>query len=154
MDRPTRTTPLVCDMSTAPDTPVERMAEYQRLFAQALVGRERTAEGIRFRLRASDGIEAWVRDLAAREKACCPFFQFGVSTRGGEVHWDATVIDDDARPILEEFYTLPDTGNPSVEGLRNRLGERGLRVVTRDGGTVSQVHQGADTAASSGSGPL
>src|SRR6266508_5993008 len=97
------TTPIVCDMTSAPDTGPERMMEYQRLFTQALIGRERTADGIRFRLRAADGIEAWVRDLAAREKACCPFFDYSITTDGDEVRWDATVIDNDiARTILDE----------------------------------------------------
>ena len=80
MDQPTTTTPIVCDMTTATDNGPERLLEYERLFAQALVGRERTAEGIRFRLRADDGVEAWVRDLAAREKACCAFFDFRITT--------------------------------------------------------------------------
>jgi hypothetical protein len=100
--------PIACDMTNAPDTGPERIAEYERLFAQALTGRERTAAGIRFRLRADPGIEDWVRDLAAREKACCSFFDFSVATVGDEVHWDATVVDDDtARAILDEFYALP-----------------------------------------------
>lgn len=100
---------ITCDMSTARDTPAERLAEYRRLFAQALVGRERTAEGIRFRFRADEGVEAWVRDLAAREKACCAFFDFAVAAEGHEVRWDASVVDDDAaRAILDEFYDLPD----------------------------------------------
>jgi hypothetical protein len=55
MDQPATTTPIVCDMTSAPDTGPERMIEYRRLFAQALVGRERTAEGIRFGFRAGDG---------------------------------------------------------------------------------------------------
>ena len=100
---------ITCDMSTARDTPAERLAEYRRLFAQALLGRERTAEGIRFRFRAGEGVEAWVRDLAAREKACCAFFDFAVAAEGHEVRWDASVVDDDAaRAILDEFYDLPD----------------------------------------------
>jgi len=100
---------IKCDMSTARDTPEERLAEYRRLFAQALLGRERTAEGIRFRFRADEGVEAWVRDLAAREKACCPFFDFEVAAEGNQVRWDASVADDDAaRAILDEFYDLPD----------------------------------------------
>jgi hypothetical protein len=57
-------TPIACDMTDAPDTAEERMAEYGRLFARSLTGRERTAGGIRFRFRAEDGVEAWVRDPA------------------------------------------------------------------------------------------
>jgi hypothetical protein len=109
MDLPAPTTPIVCDMTGAPDTIPERLGEYQRIFGQALIGRERTAGGIRFRFRAQAGIEAWVRDLAAREKACCAFFTFSVTALGEEVRWDATVVDDDAaRAILDEFYALPD----------------------------------------------
>jgi hypothetical protein len=144
MDQPTTAAPIVCDMTSAPDTGPERMMEYRWLFAQALLGRERTGEGIRLRFRAGDGVEAWVRDLAAREKACCPFFDFTVSTERDEVHWDATVIDDDiARDILEELYTLPDTVADGPEGLENRLGERGLHIEANPAGTVTQVHHSA-----------
>jgi hypothetical protein len=105
----TTSIPIVCDMTSARDTLAERLAEYHRLFAEALVGRERTAEGIRFRFRADDGVEAWVRDLAAREKACCAFFNFDVHADGTEVRWDAAVVDDDiARAVLDAFYALPD----------------------------------------------
>jgi hypothetical protein len=100
-------------MSSAPDTMPERLAEYRRLFGTVYLGRERAAHGIRFRFRADQGVEAWVRDLAAREKACCAFFAFAVTTDGDEVLWDAAVADDDlARAVLEEFYRLP--GNPTV----------------------------------------
>jgi hypothetical protein len=106
----TRATPIACDMTSAPDTPAERLAEYQRLFAMHLVGRERLAgDRIRFRLRAADGVEEWVRDLAAREKACCPFFDFEIGRVETEVHWQVGVVDDDiAREILAEFYALPE----------------------------------------------
>ncbi len=103
-DRPA----IVCDMSNAPDTEEERLAEYRRLFAEALAGRERVGAGIRFRFHAEAGVEEWVRDLAAREKACCAFFDFTVTTEGAEVWWDGTVPEE-ARPILDEFYALPDT---------------------------------------------
>lgn len=35
MDGQASTTPIVCDMTTAPDTGSERLREYQRLFTQA-----------------------------------------------------------------------------------------------------------------------
>jgi len=100
---------VVCDMSGAPDTPAERAAEYRRLFAQALTGRERSEAGIRFRFRADPGVADWVRDLANREKACCPFFNFTVTAENEEVRWDVSVIDDvTARQVLAEFYRLPE----------------------------------------------
>jgi hypothetical protein len=132
--------PIACDLSDAPDTGPERMAEYQRLFATAYVGRERTADGIRFRLRAD--VEAWVRDLAAREKACCPFFDFDVTTADGEVRWDARVVDDDvAREILDEFYRLPETAGDGLDGWEQRLVARGLEITTNEAGTVKQVRR-------------
>jgi hypothetical protein len=141
MDEPTTTTPIACDMTSAPDTAFERMLEYRRLFARALVNRERTADGIRFRFRADTGVEAWVRDLAAREKACCPFFNFAITTDGDEVHWDAGVVDDDiARAVLDEFYLLPDTAADGIEGLERRLADRGVRVTANSTGTVKELH--------------
>jgi hypothetical protein len=127
MDFPAPATPIVCDMTGAPDTGPDRLREYQRLFSQALTGRERTAAGIRFRFRAQPGTEAWVRDLAAREKACCAFFTFTITTVGEEVRWDAAVIDDDvARAILDEFYALPDTLADGFERVHHRFAEQGL----------------------------
>jgi hypothetical protein len=127
---PTARTPIVCDMTTAPDTAEERIAEYRRLFAEALVGREKTAEGIRFRFRAAPGIEAWVRDLAAREKACCAFYSFTVTTGDDQVLWDATVVDDDmARALLAEFYALPDTVEQGAAVLYDRFAGLGLSVI-------------------------
>jgi len=134
--------PIVCDMSNASDTGPERLLEYERLFSQALVGRERTSDGIRFRLRAADGVEAWANSLAAREKACCPFFSFSITTEGDEVRWDASVVDDDiAREILDEFYALPDTVGGGVAGLEDRLRERGMEIEVNPEGTVTQVQK-------------
>ena len=123
---------IACDMSTAPDTPAERTAEYGRLFGQHLVGRERTAEGIRFRLRAAEGVEEWVRDLSAREKACCPFADFAIATVDGEVQWDITVPDDEmARAVLEEFYQVPDANAGDWQGMQQRLTGLGFPITTR-----------------------
>jgi hypothetical protein len=129
--------PIVCDMTSAPDTGEERLLEYRRLFGGHLVGRERTATGIRFRLRADKGVEAWVRDLTAREQACCPFFGFRVATQGDAVIWDSAVVDDEiARAVLDEYYDLPVTAFDSVEAMEARLRERGLRITTK--GLVSE----------------
>jgi hypothetical protein len=130
-------TPIICDMTDAPDTATERLAEYERLFTTALTGRERTADGIRFRFRADPGLEDWVRDLAAREKACCGFFTFDVTVHGGEVWLDASVVDDDlARQILDEYYRLPDTVTDGAAALFDRFMQQGLQVMIRDQGLL------------------
>jgi hypothetical protein len=104
------TPPIACDMTDAPDTPAERSAEYKRLFSGALISRERTATGIRFRFGFDADLEEWVRDLVAREKACCAFFTFTVARDGDELWWDTSVPDDDiARRMLDELYRLSDT---------------------------------------------
>ena len=132
MDTPNPETPIVCDMTDAQDTEAERLAEYAQLFARALIGRARTPDGLLFRFRADEGIEAWVRDLAAREKACCPFFTFTVTGNEAEIVWQASVPDNDiAIALLEEFYALPETAAAGVQALEQRLDRRGLRV-TRD----------------------
>jgi hypothetical protein len=144
MEIPTASTPIVCDMTTAIDTEEERLAEYRRLFAQALAGKERTAEGIRFRFRTEPGVEAWVRDLAAREKTCCAFYAYTVAVEGDEVRWDCAVPDDDmARAILDEFYALPDllaeSPDAGMDSLRERFARHGLAIITDPAGPVHTV---------------
>ncbi|MFI6502748.1 hypothetical protein [Nonomuraea typhae] len=104
---PPASTPVACDMSTALDTPGQRLDEYRDLFARTLVAKEETGYGVLFRLRAAPGVEDQVRDLAARELLCCPFFAFEVTVRGDEIHWAAAVSDSDAaRAALRDFYDL------------------------------------------------
>jgi hypothetical protein len=136
---------IACDLTDAPDTAEERMAEYDRLFSQVLVGRERADAGVRLRFRADEGVEAWVRDLAAREKACCPFYDFAVGTTDGQVWWDISLVDgvaDDentARTLLDTYYHAPDYAADGVAGLTEWLAGNGFAVTTNESGTVMHV---------------
>jgi MerR family copper efflux transcriptional regulator len=85
-----------------------RLEEFTRLFRNALVGSERTVEGIRFRFAAAPGLEGTIRDLARREQTCCSFFRFEITARGDEMWWDATVDDPKAVPLLDDFFALPE----------------------------------------------
>ena len=85
-----------------------RMGEFGTLFRDALVGRERTTRGIRFRFANRDGVEARVRDLAARELECCSFFAFAIAVNADEVWWDASVDDPASQPVLDDFLALPE----------------------------------------------
>jgi hypothetical protein len=130
MDLEVNPMPIMCDMSTAPDTGPQRLAEYDRLFSTHLVGRERRRDSIRFQLRADPGVEAWVRDLAAREKACCAFLDSRIAVERGQVYWDITTIDDDiARAILDEYYDLPDSAGADADELEQRLSAKGLEFI-------------------------
>src|SRR4051812_16006135 len=101
--------PIACDMSGAPDTIDERLAEYRDLFARTPVDRARVEGRVRFRLRALPGVLDQVTDLTAREKACCAFFDFAIDQRDDEIWWDVGVADDPmARDMLDGLYRLAD----------------------------------------------
>lgn len=123
------THPLVCDLSGSGETPRDRLEEYRRLFDSALLQRLRTDRGIRFRFRAGAAGEERLRDLAAREMACCPFFDIGVRRVGDELWWDTVVTDPEAGLVLDEFYRLPEHVL-EADALPNRMRERGLLIVT------------------------
>jgi MerR family transcriptional regulator, copper efflux regulator len=84
-----------------------RLGEFADLFRAALVGRDTTADGIRFRFANGPGREETIRDLARREQTCCSFFRFDIAVHGEEVWWDAAVDDPTARPLLDDFFALP-----------------------------------------------
>jgi hypothetical protein len=95
--------PIACDMSTASDTPAERIAEYGRLFERALLRRERRPDSVVFHF--SPDARADVESLARREAACCSFLDYRVESAGEEVVW---IIAGDAASVLDEFQALPD----------------------------------------------
>ena len=106
--------PIACDMSTAQDTPAERLAEYGRLFERALTGRERNDDGVV--LRFNSDARAEVEDLVRREAACCPFVDYRVDVTHDAVVWTTTnqrTGDDrnDVDTILEALFELPDHAN-------------------------------------------
>jgi DNA-binding transcriptional MerR regulator len=102
----TDATPIACTLDS--DAMADRMTEFAQLFGDALVGREPTADGIRFRFAAGPGVADQIRDLARREQTCCSFFSFAIEVHKDEVWWDATVTSEDARPVLDDFYALPE----------------------------------------------
>jgi len=128
---------IVCDMTDAPDTAADRITEWRRLFTAALAGRERTEEGIRFRFRADAGIEEWVRDLAARENACCAWYDYDVTVHDDEIWWDLCAPGDEvAQQILKDFYDLPDTLGAGPAVLLERFAAQGQPVMMRENGTL------------------
>jgi hypothetical protein len=92
--------PIACDMSDARDTPDERLLEYETLFARSLLRLERTAGAVvlAFRAEAREQVE----DLARREAACCPFADYRVELREGELIWTITAVD----VLLDAFCAI------------------------------------------------
>jgi hypothetical protein len=80
--------PEACTLPTA-QRPL-RLAEFDDLFATTLHGQQRLSPtALRWRLASS--AEATVRDLTARETACCSFFSFNVTPDGEGVDVDVEV---------------------------------------------------------------
>ncbi len=130
---------IACDMSTAADTPDERLQAYRVLFERALVRRERREKDVMFVFRADDGTLATVEDLARREAACCPFLDYRVETVGDEIVWTTTNVVAGAEraavdATLDAFYALPDHAGSDVAGFLGRLADRGVDVVETDAG--------------------
>jgi len=145
VDLPAERTPIVCDMTGAPDTAEERMAEWGRVIEAAYLHRERAGASIALRFRADDGIDAWVRDLSAREKACCPFLDFTVTVERAEVRWEVTVADDTViddetlGPILDWLFDLPDTVGDGIAGMADHFDRHGITVSSNASGSVFEL---------------
>jgi hypothetical protein len=82
--------PQACILPTA-ERPM-RLAEFDDLFATALRGQQRPAPN-RLRWQLDPVAEATVRDLAARESACCSFFTFSFTPAAN----DAEALDLEVR---------------------------------------------------------
>jgi hypothetical protein len=138
--------PIACNMSDARDTPRERLAEYGRLFAHAMIGRQRTATGVEFTLAAKAGVVGWVSDLVRREAACCPFFSYRLEEKGGCIVWctssDAGAA---AQAMLEELYELPEFCADGIDGYFKRLEGRGVSV-TSPGEGQYRIHAASSDA--------
>jgi hypothetical protein len=80
--------PQACTLPTA-ERPL-RLAEFDDLFATALHGQQRLSPTT-LRWRLAPTAEAAVRDLTARETACCSFFSFTVTPDGAVVDVDVEV---------------------------------------------------------------
>ena len=126
--------PIACDMSSARDTPDERLAKYGELFERALVRRARHGQSVMFAFRATPGTREQVKDLARREAACCPFLDYRVQAAGEEVLYTITnpvtgLEATDAAVTLDAFYALPDHASADYAGLLDRLADGGVDVI-------------------------
>jgi len=122
---------IACNMTDARDTPQERLAEYGRLFAHAMVGRDRSGEAVEFRFASKPGVVEWVTDLVRREAACCPFFSYRLTAEEDCIVWRTS---SGARPaaqiMLDEFHELPEHCADGIEGYFQRLEDRGVPIIS------------------------
>jgi hypothetical protein len=87
--------PESCTLSTV-EQPL-RVAEFDDLFATAVGPTERMGTtGLRIHLPAGDQVVSTVRELVARETACCSFFSFDVRPSSAETELEVRVPDSQA----------------------------------------------------------
>lgn len=98
--------PIACTLQPGDET-LAVMETYRTLFADALVAAERTETGVRWTLRADDGIEGRVRSLVALEEGCCAFLQMNVVVDERHVVWDVSGPES-AREFLDGYLGLAD----------------------------------------------
>lgn len=111
--------PIACDMSTAPDTPDERLASYGGLFEDALLRRTRDEHGVVFAFRRTTETWGAAETLARREAACCPFMDYRVETVGDEIIWTITSPvsgpeRDAVDATLDAFYAIAEFGGAVI----------------------------------------
>ena len=133
--------PIACDMSTAVDSPDQRLDAYAALFADALVRRERGDGVVVLAFRAGADVRATVEDLVHREAACCPFVDYRVALVGDEIVWTTTnpASGDDRENVevmLDAFHELPDQAGATLDGFFERLAARGVEVIEAPGSTL------------------
>lgn len=115
--------PVACDMTAAADSLADRLAEYRRLFDQALIARESTETSTTFRLTDQPEVRDWVLDLVRREAACCPFQAYEVDADGEQLVWRTTGVGAAEMAILDEFLASADPSHSSTD-IAKELTER------------------------------
>jgi hypothetical protein len=74
--------PIACTLS--PEGVVDRMEEWRTFLSTMVTKIERTTNQATLTLRPGSKALLMATDLAEREKACCPFFQFSIEMDGLE----------------------------------------------------------------------
>jgi hypothetical protein len=100
---PDPNSPIACTL--APGQREERREEFRRLFAGHLRTVEREPRRLRLALHATHGVEATARDLLARERLCCAFLTFTVTT-GDDVLLVDAEVPEGADAALDGFHEL------------------------------------------------
>jgi hypothetical protein len=97
---------MTTDACTLPTTerPM-RLAEFEELFADHLTDTSWTGDRLRLSLSGGAGLREHVADLAARENACCSFFDFALSGTADAVVLEVGVPAE-RREILDALAAL------------------------------------------------
>lgn len=101
--------PIMCTLS--PNSMVERLTEFEGLFAESLIGVEREPLRLWLTFDADTDRESEIRDLFAREEQCCAFlaFVYGRTEAGLVVEVTAP---EEAGPTINGMQTLAERNAP------------------------------------------
>ncbi|HLH99981.1 MAG TPA: hypothetical protein VKV06_04295 [Acidimicrobiales bacterium] len=95
--------PIACSLEA--ESADHQVEEWRQLLNRHVTAVERTATTARVRLQDRHDALLATADLARREKACCPFFQFRLDLRP-EAVWLEIGVPEEAAPILDGMLDL------------------------------------------------
>jgi MerR family copper efflux transcriptional regulator len=95
--------PIACSLTS--EDARGRVAEWRELLESSIDRVERTDSVARLHVVGDDQTLLRVVDLAEREKACCPFFDFSLEL-GHDQRWLRVSVPPDAAAVLNELLPL------------------------------------------------
>ena len=101
--------PIVCTLS--PNVMVDRLTEFETLFARDLTGVAREPLLLRLVFDADAGREVQIRELFARAQECCAFLSYGFQRTGGGLVAEITAPPE-AAPTLDGMQALAERNAP------------------------------------------
>ncbi|GAA2070742.1 hypothetical protein [Actinomadura alba] len=101
--------PIMCTLS--PNRMVDRLTEFESLFARGLTGVEREPLLLRLTFDADARREAEIRDLFGQEEQCCAFLGFSYARTEAGLVVEVTAPQD-ADPTLDGMQTLAERNAP------------------------------------------
>ena len=101
--------PIMCTLS--PNSMVQRLMEFEGLFAAGLTTVEREPLRLRLTFDADAAREAVIRDLFTQEGQCCAFLGFAYERTDAGLVVEVTAPED-AGPTLDGMQTLAERNAP------------------------------------------
>ena len=95
--------PIACTLTA--DAALDRIAEWKAFLSTMVHRLEKRTNQATLTLRGGSDVLLMITDLAEREKACCPFFEFSIEWDGVESRLHVEVPNE-AGPILTELLQL------------------------------------------------
>ncbi|TMQ92214.1 hypothetical protein ETD83_27705 [Actinomadura soli] len=101
--------PIVCTLS--PNKMVDRLTEFESLFAESLTGVEREPLQLRLMFDTDPAREAQLREVFEAEQQCCAFLGFAFERTGAGLRVEVTAPQD-AAPTLDGMQALAERNAP------------------------------------------